>query len=125
LRPSPKGAAASARQARPLDNLPVEPVARRSNEIGIRFALGARRDQVLRLVLGDAGLLVAIGLTVGIALAAAAGRWARTLLFGLEPTDPATLTAATALLAVIGLAATFLPAQRAARLSPTTALRDD
>lgn len=100
-------------------------VARRSNEIGIRLALGARRGQVLRLVLGDAGLLVAIGLTVGIALAAAAGRWARTLLFGLEPTDPATLTAATALLAVIGLAATFLPAQRAARLSPTTALRDD
>jgi putative ABC transport system permease protein len=100
-------------------------VARRSNEIGIRLALGAARGRVLRMVLADAGLHVAIGLTLGVALAVAAGRWVRSLLYGLEPSDPATLAGATGLLAIIGLLATLAPALRAARVDPVTALREE
>jgi hypothetical protein len=100
-------------------------VARRSNEIGIRLALGAARGRVLRMVLADAGLHVAIGLTLGVALAVAAGRWVQTLLYGLEPSDPATLAGATGLLAIIGLLATLAPALRAARVDPVTALREE
>ena len=100
-------------------------VARRSNEIGIRLALGAARGRVLRMVLADAGLHVAIGLTLGVALAVAAGRWVRSLLYGLEPSDPATLAGATGLLAVIGLLATLAPALRAARVDPVRALREE
>jgi predicted permease len=100
-------------------------VARRSNEIGIRLALGAARGRVLRMVLADAGLHVAAGLAIGIALAVAAGRWIQTLLYGLEPSDPATLAGATGLLAIIGLLATLAPALRAARVDPVTALREE
>ncbi len=100
-------------------------VARRSNEIGIRLALGAARGRVLRMVLADAGLHVAVGLTIGVALAVAAGRWVRSLLYGLEPSDPATLAGATGLLAIIGLLATLAPALRAARVDPVRALREE
>jgi predicted permease len=100
-------------------------VARRSNEIGIRLALGAARGRVLRMVFADAGLHVAAGLAIGIALAVAAGRWIQTLLYGLDPTDPATLASATGLLAVVGLLATLAPALRAARVDPVTALREE
>jgi putative ABC transport system permease protein len=100
-------------------------VARRSNEIGIRLALGAARGRVLRMVLADAGLHVAIGLTLGVALAVAAGRWVRSLLYGLEPSDPTTLAGATGLLAIIGLLATLAPALRAARVDPVRALREE
>ena len=100
-------------------------VARRSNEIGIRLALGAARGRVLRMVLADAGLHVAVGLTLGVALAVAAGRWVGSLLYGLEPSDPATLAGATGLLAIIGLLATLAPALRAARVDPVRALREE
>src|SRR5258708_11761802 len=69
-------------------------VARRQNEIGIRIALGASRTGVMRLVLRDAGTLLAIGLAVGTALALAAGAAARAMLFGLRPYDPLTLALA-------------------------------
>jgi predicted permease len=100
-------------------------VARRSNEIGIRLALGAARGRVLRMVLADAGIHVVAGLAIGLALAVAAGRWIQTLLYGLEPTDPATLASAAGLLAIIGLLATLAPALRAARVDPVTALREE
>ncbi len=98
-------------------------VARRSNDIGIRLALGASRGQVVAMVMGDALWLLAIGMVIGAGLALAAGRGAGSLLFGLKPHDPVTLCGAAALLAAVALAATFLPARRASKVDPMTALR--
>jgi predicted permease len=100
-------------------------VARRTNEIGVRMALGAGRRDVSRMILREAVVLIAIGMAVGLGLALAGGRAASSLLFGLEPRDPATLGAAVALLAAIALAASYLPARAAARIEPTAALRID
>ena len=100
-------------------------VARRRNEIGVRMALGADRGRVIRLVLREAALLLVVGLGVGALLALWAGRTAATLLFGLQPQDPATMAAAVALLAVVALASSYLPARRAAALEPMVALRDE
>jgi ABC-type antimicrobial peptide transport system permease subunit len=100
-------------------------VARRRNEIGIRMALGARRSQVIALIFRETGVLLAIGLAVGAVLALAAGRAAASLLFGLNPYDPVTLVAAMATLAMVATAATYLPARRAARLDPNSALREE
>jgi predicted permease len=100
-------------------------VARRRNEIGIRIALGADRMGVVRLVLREAALLLAFGLPVGAGLALWAGRAAGSLLFGLKPSDPASLGGASVLLAAVALAASFGPARRASRLEPMQALRED
>lgn len=100
-------------------------VARRRKEIGVRIALGADRGRVIRLVLREAGLLLVVGLGVGAVLAFWAGRTASTLLFGLQPHDPATLIAAMSLLAVVALASSYLPARRAAAVEPMVALRDE
>jgi putative ABC transport system permease protein len=100
-------------------------VARRRNEIGIRMALGARRSQVIALIFRESGVLLAIGLAAGTVLAIAAGRTAASLLFGLKPYDPVTLIVAMATLAAVAAAATWLPARRAARLDPNSALREE
>jgi ABC-type antimicrobial peptide transport system permease subunit len=100
-------------------------VARRSNEIGIRLAMGARGVDVLKMVIAEAGWMVGIGVVIGVALGLGAAKAASTLLFGLQPTDPGTLTAAIALLASIGLMASYLPARRASKLDPMTTLRSD
>ena len=100
-------------------------VARRRSEIGIRMALGANAGNVSKMILREAGLLLAVGLVVGTGLAVAASTAASTLLFGLKPHDPATLAAAVAALALAALAASYLPARRAARLDPMTALREE
>ncbi|HEV3058412.1 MAG TPA: ABC transporter permease [Vicinamibacterales bacterium] len=100
-------------------------VARRRNEIGIRMALGAERADIVRLVLGEATWLIASGVTIGGALAVAAARTARTLLFGLQPDDPQTVAAGIAALVFIGLAAGGVPAWRASHLEPTEALREE
>jgi putative ABC transport system permease protein len=100
-------------------------VARRSNEIGIRLAMGARRADVLRMVIAEAGWMVGIGVIVGVGLGLGAANAARTLLFGLQPTDPATIASATALLAVIGFIASYLPARRASKLDPMKTLRQE
>jgi len=100
-------------------------VARRAGEIGIRVALGASRAGVMRLVLGDAGRLLAAGLALGTALALAAARVASSLLYGLGPGDPLIFAAAIGLLASIGMLASALPALRAARLDPVRVLRED
>jgi putative ABC transport system permease protein len=100
-------------------------VARRTNEIGIRMALGAGYGSIVRLVLGEMGLLASFGALAGVLLANAAGKSAAALLFGVEPSDPATLTAAIAALAAIALVASYVPTRRAVRIEPVTALRQE
>jgi predicted permease len=100
-------------------------VARRRNEIGVRVALGAGRGRVVMLVLREALLLLAIGLTAGVGLALWAGRAASSLLFGMKPYDPASLTAAIILLAGVALLASYWPAYRASRVDPMSALREE
>jgi putative ABC transport system permease protein len=100
-------------------------VARRRNEIGIRIALGADRRKVVSMILREAALLLGAGLVAGAALSLAATTAARRLLFGLEPNDPSTLAIAVAGLAVVAIAASYLPARRAARVDPMVALREE
>ena len=100
-------------------------VARRSNEIGIRLAMGARGADVLKMVIAEAGWMVGIGVVIGVALGLGAARAARTLLFGLQPTDPLTIASATAVLATIGFIASYLPARRASKLDPMKTLRQE
>jgi putative ABC transport system permease protein len=100
-------------------------VARRTNEIGIRMALGAQRGHVVSMIMREAGLLLAIGLVVGAGLALAAARTATSLLFGLKASDPLTIALAILALAAVAAAASFLPAHRASRLDPMVALRDE
>jgi len=98
-------------------------VAQRTNEIGIRMALGAQRASVVRLILGEVGVLIVIGIVVGAGLTLAGSKAASSLLFGLKASDPLTLALAMIVLAAIGFAASFLPARRASRLDPMAALR--
>jgi putative ABC transport system permease protein len=100
-------------------------VNRRRSEIGIRIALGAAPSGVMILVLRHAALLVASGILIGTAVSLWASRFVSPLLFGLEPRDPSTLTAAVLLLAAIGLFALWLPARRASRLDPARVLREE
>jgi len=100
-------------------------VARRRNEIGIRIALGADRRAITKMILAEAGLLLALGLLLGTGLALLATRAAGALLFGLEPHDPATIVMAVAALATVALVASYLPARRAAGLEPMAALREE
>jgi predicted permease len=100
-------------------------VARRTREIGIRVALGARRAQVLGMVLGEVLLLVAAGMAIGIPAALAAGRLLESLLFGVTATDPYALVAAAGALTMAAVAAGYLPARRACRIEPTLALRHE
>lgn len=100
-------------------------LAQRRNEIGIRIALGARRGQVVRLVLRDSMGMLLAGVALGTALALAAGRGAGALLFGLKAWDPVTLGYGAVLLAVVALLASWIPAYRASRLDPVDALRTE
>jgi len=98
-------------------------VAQRRREIGVRMALGANRADVLRLVLARALRIVVAGVIVGLAGAAAVTRVLQTFLFGVTPTDPIAFSAVTLLLMAVGLTAAWLPARRATRIDPSTALR--
>jgi predicted permease len=99
-------------------------VTRRTREIGIRMALGALGRQVAAAVLREAGVLVAIGLAVGLAASWFLGRYAESQLYGVTPADPATIAGAAVVLAIIATLAALVPARRASRVSPITALRD-
>jgi putative ABC transport system permease protein len=98
-------------------------VATRRNEIGIRMALGASRWHVVRVVLRQTMIALAIGIVIGVLLALLATRGAAALLYGLQPNDPLTFAGAIVLLIAIALAGSFLPARRAARVDPMVALR--
>jgi putative ABC transport system permease protein len=97
----------------------------RTHEFGIRMALGAAPVAVFRSVFGYGAILTAIGLAIGIALSLALRRVIATLLFGVTATDPATYVTAAAVFAGLALVATLVPAWRASRVNPTTALRYD
>jgi predicted permease len=98
-------------------------VVKRTGEIGIRMALGAQRGQIVRLVMRETLLLVLAGLAVGLPVAFAATRLISSLLFGLKPTDPMTISAASLLLIGVAAVAGYVPARRATRVDPMVALR--
>jgi len=98
-------------------------VARRTREIGIRLALGATGASALRLVLRDAGVMIAAGVAIALPCIAALGKLFQSQLYGVTATDPATVAAAAAILAAGALAAAFIPAWRASNVSPMDALR--
>jgi predicted permease len=100
-------------------------VAGRTNELGLRMALGAAQGSLVLLVLKDVGIMVACGVALGAAGAALTTGLARTLLFGLTPTDPAAFATAAGALTLTALLAAALPARRAARIDPLAALRHD
>lgn len=98
-------------------------ISRRRREIGIRMALGARRGDIGRLVVGRAMGPVALGLTLGLAASFVLTRLVQGLLHGVDPIDPLTLASGTAVLVVATLSAAYLPARRAATVDPVIALR--
>jgi putative ABC transport system permease protein len=100
-------------------------VSERTRELSVRMALGARRAQVIGLVLGGAGRLLAAGIAAGLLLTVAMARVFRTVLFGVSPVDGPTLSAAVGVLALVGLGAAAVPAWRAATIDPNEAMRAD
>ena len=100
-------------------------VARRTNEIGIRMALGARAGQVMRMVLSEVSWIAAAGVAAGLVGAAAMTRLVAATLYGVKPRDPLSLALAGVVLAAVALAAGWLPARRAAKLDPMAALRHE
>jgi len=99
-------------------------VAQRWTEIGVRIALGATRGDILRLVVGHAMSITAVGLGLGVGIALASGRVIARLLYDVDPSDPVVLAAVTAFLAAVALIASALPALRATRIAPTVAIRN-
>jgi len=100
-------------------------VARRTNEIGVRMALGANRSNVVVIVMRRALVLVAIGLAIGIPVALVGGRLMRTQLYGVSAYDPLTLAGAVIVLGAAAALAGFIPARRAASIEPMNALRTE
>jgi predicted permease len=98
---------------------------RRAHEIGIRLALGAQRMHILHMVMGEAMRVVAVGLAIGLIGAAALTRFVRTMLFDVSPFDPITFAAVSATLAAVAFLACVVPAQRATRVEPLIALREE
>jgi ABC-type antimicrobial peptide transport system permease subunit len=98
-------------------------VSRRTREIGVRMALGADASRVRRMVLGQVAMMTVVGGAIGLAAAVALGKTAQSLLFGLEAHDPVVVAAAIVVLALVALAAGYLPAYRASTVDPIKALR--
>jgi putative ABC transport system permease protein len=100
-------------------------VAERTREIGIRVALGAQRTDVLRMVLGQGLILAGFGIAIGMAVALGATRLLTSLLFGTNPSDPATFASVAGLLIAVALSACYVPAKNAMKVDPMVALRDE
>jgi putative ABC transport system permease protein len=100
-------------------------VTQRTHEIGVRMALGAKRRDVVRLVLNQGMVLAGLGIAFGVAGSLALSRFLEGYLYRIKPTDPLTLTAACAILAIAAVLASYLPARRAASIDPTRALRSE
>ena len=100
-------------------------VSQRTREIGIRIALGASAKTVTGLVVGDGLRLALVGVVIGAGTAAAASRTLSSLLYAVSASDPATFAAIAALIGAVTLAASYVPARRAARVDPVDALRSD
>lgn len=100
-------------------------VSRRGREIGVRMALGAQRQTVMRLVLSQSLVLVGIGIVAGAALAVLLSRLLGSLLFEVPPGDPRTIAGMAALIAVAAFGASYAPARRASLIDPLDALRED
>ena len=98
-------------------------VARRTNEIAIRMALGAEKAKILQMVLREAMILAVLGIVIGVPAALAASRLVAAMLYGLKPTDPVTILSAMAVVAAVALLAGYIPARRASRVNPMVALR--
>jgi putative ABC transport system permease protein len=98
-------------------------VSARTNEIGIRMSLGADGARVQRMILGEGGVLLAVGLVLGLAGASLAAGVLRGLLFGVDPRDPITLIGVAVMMAAVGIAACWIPALRAARIDPAITMR--
>jgi predicted permease len=100
-------------------------VARRTNEIGIRMALGADKSSIIGMILRETGIMVALGLLVGVGATLGATRLVVSRLYGVSAIDPLTISGALGILAFVALVASYIPAVRAARVSPMTALRHE
>lgn len=100
-------------------------VIRRRQEFGVRMAIGAAPSSVMRMIVRQSAIVIGIGLVVGLAGALASGRLIAALLYGVTPTDPASIAAAAVFLSVITMTAGLIPARRAARVDPMIALRED
>jgi ABC-type antimicrobial peptide transport system permease subunit len=98
-------------------------VASRTNEIGIRMALGANARDVVKLILREALTLVVVGIAAGLPAVFVVARFAETLLFDLSPTDPVSVVAAGVMMLAVAIVAAYLPARRAMRIDPLAALR--
>ncbi len=100
-------------------------VAERRREIGVRLAMGAQRPDVLRMILGRAGVLTGVGIAAGVVFAAALARLLASLLYGVRPWDPAVFAGVIATIGVVSLVASWSPARRASRMDPMDALREE
>jgi putative ABC transport system permease protein len=100
-------------------------VSQSTREIGLRLSLGAQRADIFKLVVGRGMVLVAAGMGLGLAASAALMRYLQSLLFEVKPTDPVTLAGVCVLLALVALAACYLPARRATQVDPMVALRHE
>jgi putative ABC transport system permease protein len=98
-------------------------VTQRTREIGIRMALGADRNGVLRMIMSEGLLLVGVGIAIGIIAGIVLARVLQSLLFGMQPSDPAMYATASVAIALVAAAACYIPARRATKIEPSIALR--